>query len=119
MPILFETLALSYRWLAVDLGICRLLENPPAADLQPLADAMFRDPIITNTLLPAGFVRFALAPNECYDPVCFDLSRMQDDDCPIVRMNHEVILIHQVIGEVTTLYGSFRELVIAVIESSS
>ena len=119
LPELYESLVMSYRWLAVDLGVCRLIANPPANDLQPLADSMYSDPVMNNTLLPAGFVRFALAANECYDPICFDLSRMVDGDCPIVRMNHESILMNDAVGEITTVSESFRKLVVAVIESVS
>ena len=117
LPSLFEQLATSYRWLEVDLGVCRLLANCPANDLAPLAREMFNDPVLNNTLLPAGFIRFAIAPNGCYDPICFDLSRMQDDDCPIVCLNHESILTDDKIGETATVFDSFRELVIEVINS--
>ena len=79
---------------------------------------MYGDIVMNNTLLPANFVRFALAPNECYDPICFDVSRMVDGDCPVVRMNHESILSNDEIGEVTTVFDSFRSLVVAVIEST-
>lgn len=115
LPCLYEQLVLSYRWLQVDLQLCRLLPNLPADDLKPLADAMFDDPVLNATLIPNGFSRFALAPNECYDPICFDLNRFANDDCPVVRLNHESILMHSTVGEVTTVFGSFRELVHAVL----
>ena len=118
LPSLFEQLATSYRWLEVDLGVCRLLANCPANALTPLATEMFNDPILNNTLLPAGFIRFATAPNGCYDPICFELSRMQGYDRPIVRLNHESILTNDNVGETTTVFDSFRELVIAVINSA-
>ena len=115
LPRIYEQLVLSYRWPEVDLGLCRLLPNLPANDLQPLADAMFADPVLNNTLIPNGFSRFALAPNECYDPICFDLNRFTNGDCPVVRLNHESILMHDTIGDVTTVFGSFRELMHAVL----
>ena len=118
LPDLFESLALSYCWLDVDLNVCRLIANPPTGDLKTLADSMYGDIVMNNTLLSANFVRFALAPNECYDPICFDVSRMVDGDCPVVRMNHESILSNDEIGEVTTVFDSFRSLVVAVIEST-
>ena len=115
LPEIFEQFVLSYRWLPVELERFRLLPNPPAADLRPLAEEMFADPVLNNTLLPAGFVRFALAPNECYDPICFDLNRFAKGDCPIVRINHESVLMHDTLGEIDTIFGSFRELVNAVV----
>ena len=80
---------------------------------------MYSDPVMNNTLLPAGLVSFALAPNECYDPICFDLSRMVDSDCPIVTMDDESILMNGVVDEITTVFESFRKLIVTVIESVS
>ena len=118
LPSLFEQLALSFRWLEVDLGLCRLLPNKPANDLKSLAEAMFTDPVLNETLIPARLARFALG-SENYDPICFDLNQWDSatNDCPIVRLNHESILMHGELGDVETLFGSFRELVIAVINS--
>ena len=115
LPSLYRQLVLSYRWPDVDIGVCRLLCNLPADNLQPLAASMFADPILNNTLIPNGFARFALAPNECYDPICFDLNRFTNDDCPVVRLNHESIVTHDTIGDVVTVFGSFRELIHGVL----
>lgn len=115
LPSLYQQLILSYRWLGADLHLLRLLGNPPAPDLQPLVNLMFSDPVLTQTLVPNGYIRFALAPNSSYDPICFDLNRFDDDDCPIVRLDHESILMHDTIGDVTTLFHTFRELLNAVL----
>ena len=114
LPTLYRQLALSYRWMSVDLEIVRLLGNPPGDGLQPLANLMTSDPVLQNTLAPNGYVRFAMAP-DCYDPICFDVNRAADDDCPIVRLNHESILMHDRIGDVSTVFDSFRDLVLAVL----
>ena len=115
LPTLYQQLILSHRWLAVDLHLFRLLGNPPATDLQPLSNLMFSDPVLTQTLVPKGYIRFGLAPNSSYDPICFDLNRFDSDDCPIVRLEHESILMHDTIGDVTTLFDTFRDLVFAVV----
>ncbi len=116
LPELFELLALSYRWPSVDLRVIRLLPNMPADDLRPLAAAMFCDPVLNATLLPARYVRFALA-TECYDPICFDLNRFKNGDCPVVRIGHESILMHDKIGAYATMFSTFRDLIVAVINS--
>jgi len=116
LPSLFESFAETYSWLDVDLRVCRLFENPPAADLVTLSNAMFADPAINNTLLPLRLVRFALAPDCCYDPICFDLSAFVGDDCPIVRLEHESILMHNRIGKRETIFDSFRDLMLTVID---
>ncbi len=118
IPALYERLVLSYRWLEVDLRVCRLLANAPGGDLKPLHDEIFRDAVMNDTLIPARLLRFAKA-SESYDPVCFDLSRFKSGDCPVVRLNHEAILCDDEIGEVQSLFGTFRELVETVIRLSS
>ncbi|QDT10609.1 hypothetical protein [Planctomycetes bacterium K23_9] len=114
LPALYRQLVLSFRWLSVDLHIVRLLGNPPGDGLEPLANQMTSDPVIQNTLGPKGYVRFALAP-DCYDPICFDLNRVANDDCPIVRLSHEPILMRDKIGDVSTVFNTFRDLVYAVL----
>ncbi len=114
LPTLYRQLALFFRWLSVDLEIVRLLGNPPGDGLQPLADLMTSDPVLENTLGPNGYVRFAMA-SDCYDPICFDVNRATNDDCPIVRLNHESILMHDRIGDVSMAFNSFRDLVLAVL----
>jgi hypothetical protein len=115
LPQLFESFAESFGWLDVDLRVCRLFANPPTADFVDLATAMFADPVLNNTLLPLRLVRFALAPDCCYDPICFDLSDFDGDDCPIVRLEHESILMHNRVGKRDVIFESFRDLVRAVI----
>lgn len=118
LPRLYEQLVLSYRWPEVDLSVCRLLPSLPANDLFPLSNSMFADSVVNNALVPNGFARFALAPNGSYDPICFDLNRLANGDCPVVRIDHECVLMRDTIGDATTVFGSFRELVNAVIEIS-
>ena len=115
LPKLYELLATSYRWPEVELSICRLLPNLPADDLAPLAASMFADPVLNSTLIPHGFSRFGMAPDGCYDPFCFDLNRYRNNDCPVVRINHESVLSHDSIGKVETVFDSFRDLVHAVL----
>jgi len=114
LPMLYRQLVVSFRWLSVDLEIVRLLGNPPGDGLQPLANLMTADPVLENTLAPNRYVRFALAA-DCYDPICLDLNRVTNADCPVVRLNHESILMHDKIGDVSTLFGSFRDLVFGVL----
>jgi hypothetical protein len=115
-PALYERLVLSYRWLEVDLGTARLLPNTPGPRLDGLADAMLRDPVLINTLLPARLIPFGKATDVCYDPVCFDLHSRKRDDCPIIQVEHESVLCHDRIGKTWVRYPSFRELVCETID---
>lgn len=116
LPQLFESFAESYAWLDVDLRVCRLFANPPTSDFTDLSTAMFADPVLNDTLLPLRLVRFALAPDGCYDPICFDLSAFDGDDCPIVRLEHESILMHNRVGKREIIFDSFRDLLQTVID---
>jgi hypothetical protein len=115
-PALYEELVLNYRWLEVDLQTARLLANPPGPTLDGLADEMLGDPVLINTLLPAGFIPFGKATDLCYDPMCFDLDSRQGDDCPIVQLEHESILCHDKIGASWQRFPSFRDLMCETID---
>jgi hypothetical protein len=116
-PPLYEQLVISYRWLEVDLEpIVRLLANAPANSLNPLMKQITLDPILTDVLLPKGFIPFGKAPGGCYDPICFDTSRRDTTgDCPIIQFEHEAILCYEKIGETWEVAPSFRRLVEMVI----
>lgn len=119
-PPLYEQLVLSYRWLEVHLKeIVCLHQNTPADSLMPLLKAITGDRILTEVLLPQGFIPFGKAA-EAYDPICFDTRRRgPDGDCPIVRFEHESILCNGQIGESWIVAGSFRILVERVIATAA
>ncbi|MGC2420758.1 MAG: hypothetical protein WA405_03810, partial [Candidatus Acidiferrales bacterium] len=116
-PRLFEFLVLSYRWAEVDLGLFRLVANPPGPDLGPLLAEMSRDPHLWDFLLPRGYIQFAKGPDIDYDPVCFDISsRRKNGDYRIVKIDHEEILCNNRLRIVAELSPSFEGLVKAVID---
>jgi hypothetical protein len=117
-PGLYETLVLSYQWAEVDLGRLRLLENLPPA-LQGLTRAITADAFLFRVLTQGRFVPFGKGPDYDYDPVCFDLSRRDaEGDCPIVKFDHEEILIKERLVVVKELAPSFRELMNVIIEDA-
>ncbi|MGA9813143.1 MAG: hypothetical protein WBQ64_10220 [Terriglobales bacterium] len=118
-PKLFERLVLSYRWAEVDLGMCRLLANPPGPDLTGMLVQMSRDPAIWGSLLPAGYIQFGKGPDVDYDPVCFDIkSRKKNGECRVVKIDHEEILCNNRVKLVAELAPSFRDLVLQTIEQA-
>jgi hypothetical protein len=119
-PELFELMVLSYRWAEVDLGIYRLLANPPGPDLSGLLVQMSQSPALRSSLLPAGFIQFGRGPDMDYDPVCFDIkSRKQGGDCRIVKIDHEEILCNNRVKVVAELAPSFHQLVLQTIDKAS
>ena len=110
LPRLYERLVLSYRWYEVDVGPLRLLSSLPPR-LNGLLDSMTKDQVLFATLSAAGFAQFGKGPDVDYDPVCFDLSTCVDEDCRIVRFDHEEILMNGRLVEVAELAPTFRALV--------
>jgi hypothetical protein len=116
-PRLFEHMVCSYRWAEVDLGIYRLLANPPGDDFNGLFQQMTNDPFLWDALLPAGYIPFGKGPELDYDPVCFDIkTRKQGDDCRIVKIDHEEILCNNRVKVVAELAPSFYQLILQTIE---
>ena len=118
-PLLYERLVLSYRWAEVDLGRYTLLANPPGLDLSRLLNEISKDPALWESLVPAGYIRFAKGPDYDYDPVCFDLrKRKKNRDYRIVKIDHEEILCNSRVKVVTELASSFEELVRQTVSSA-
>jgi hypothetical protein len=119
-PPLYEQLVLSYRWAEVDLQSFRLLANPPGPDLSRLLAEIEKDKGLTESLIPAGYVKFGKGPDMDYDPVCFDIkSRTKRKDYRIVKIDHEEILCHYKVKVVAELAPSFEQLVRQTIERAN
>jgi hypothetical protein len=119
LPPLYEQLVLNYRWMRVELADwMSLFANPPGGDFSKLIGEMTRDSVLTSVLFPNGLLPFGRAPDDNYDPICFDTRRrLRDGDCPVVRVDHEEILCHLRMGRVVDVSESFRGLVEAVVQS--
>ena len=119
LPRLYELLISGYRWAEVEIGACALLANPPGPGLTGLAEQMFRDTGLTDTLLPNGFLPFGRGAGGNYDPVCFASGRSAGrNDSPVVRLDHEDVLCRGRIKVVSELAPSFRALVEQSISSA-
>jgi hypothetical protein len=120
LPALYELLVMSYRWAVVDIRTCTLLANAPGPGLTGLEQEMFLDRGLTDTLIPNGFVPFARASGGHYDPVCFATFRASGSrDCPVVRLDHEAILCHRQIRQVSQIAPTFRELVLHTVAGAA
>lgn len=121
LPPLYEALILSYRWpREVDLGILRLLPNPGRSNFDDLTEAILGDPVFVRVLIPGGFIPIGRGTHDSYDPVCFDYRsrRRADGNLRVVRLDHEAILCHERIGELTEVAPSFRALMCGVIAAA-
>lgn len=71
-----------------------------------------RNVTLTGTIA----ARIARASDVCYDSICFDVNRFSNNDCPIVRLNHESILCNDELSDIQLLLPSFRDLIFAVLD---
>lgn len=109
-----------YEW-----RICSTEENPWVPPLEEkagtavfneLADVMFRDRNLSPTLMKNGLLQFGRQAGGGYDPICFDMKRRVKDDAPVVRIDHEDVLIRnrlRVLAEIAPTFEHFVEQVIA------
>lgn len=119
-PPLYEQLVLSYRWAEIHLQSLTLLANPPGSDLNGLLAQIQRDKGLTESLIPAGYIKFAKGPDMDYDPVCFDIkNRTKGKDYRIVKIDHEEILCNWRVKVVAELAPSFEQLMIQTIEQAN
>src|SRR6185369_9323410 len=118
-PPLFEHLLTNYRWSNIYIDRLKLLSNPPGLGFDGFAAEMFGDAELMNVLLPGGYIPFARpVDGRTYDPICFDNNRMQPDgDCPIVRLDHEDILVLGRLTVMEQLATSFSNLVLIAISA--
>ena len=118
LPSLFVLLLRTYRWYEIDVGRIRLLSNLSPAPLSFCGEAA-ADRHLFEAISRVNSVQFGRGPDVDYDPVCFDLrSRGQDDDCRIVKFDHEEILCNDRIVEVGEVAPSFRALVQLAIDDA-
>ena len=99
------------RWLEVDLPQMALLAHSPGPRCDGFVTEVTRDPHLYPTLFRERYVQFGKAESANYDPICFDLRRKKKTDCPIVRIDHERVLIDERVVVVEQIAPSFRELV--------
>jgi hypothetical protein len=119
-PPLYEQLILTYRWAEIDLGLFRLLQNPPGPDLTGLSEEFSRHRALQEILLPNKCLQFGKGPDVNYDPICFDWSRSsRNGDCPVIQVDHEEILSHNRFKKVGELAPSFRKLMMRVIAKAA
>ena len=129
-PPLYERLVLTHRWYRSELDVFDIFDgwsnpvtfdilgNPPGGGLEGLQKELLRDPGLSETCLPNGFIQFGIGPDAHYDPICFDTSRKSGKyDCPIVQLDHEEILCKYKIRIIQTLAPSFESFVHAVISA--
>jgi hypothetical protein len=93
LPASFRSLVTRYSFSAFDAGPLSLFANLGDGSDEDFSIAIFKDSIIADVTLKAGYIQFARPVSGSYDPVCFDANRSSKNrEFPIVRLDHEEIL---------------------------
>ncbi len=92
-PESFRSLVTRYSFSAFDAGSLSFFSNLGDDSDDELSVSMFRDRIIADATLRAGYIQFARPVGGSYDPICFDANHSSKNrEFPIVRLDHEEIL---------------------------
>jgi SMI1/KNR4 family protein SUKH-1 len=112
LPPSFREFVTTYRFAEFEADPIMFFANTGEPVHHELAEAVFRDRIMSKHLLDEGFVQFGREAGGGYDPVCFDTNSMGwDGEYAVVRIDHEDMLTN---GKVTVrqkLAESFADFV--------
>jgi hypothetical protein len=111
LPTSYRSLVSRYLFPSFEFSPLILLANTGQSLYNELSTAVFRDRILSQTLLKNGFVQFARPSSGDYDPVCFDFNRPDErGECPVVRIDHEGILLKSAAEITEEIAPSFADL---------
>lgn len=108
-PALFRSLIEMYRFVEFEVGPVMFFANTGQPLFNELATSVFRDKGLFPVLHQNGYLEFGKQNGGGYDPVCFDMKRRRQDDAPIVRLDHEEILLKTRIKVLNEIAPSFRD----------
>jgi hypothetical protein len=77
--------------------------------------ALGKDPIIFNVCNRYHFLPVGQPEQGNYDRICLDINRIHKGDCPVVQLDHEMILQREKIKIVAELAPSYNNLVTRVL----
>ena len=106
----FMSLISRYIFDDIEVGNLWFYANRGDQEWDELSRAIFRDAIIYKFTSSNGFLHFTRPLDGSYDPVCFDIRNRKKREYPVVRLDHESILISEKISIIEILYPSLLEL---------
>jgi hypothetical protein len=116
LPASFRSLITRYSFPAFEVKSLALFANLGDDEEEELSNAVFKDKTIAGVTLHAGYIQFARPADGCYDPICFDTNRRSKNrEFPVVRLDHEAILINSRIVVRETIEKSFFKFVQTII----
>jgi len=113
LPPLFLSLLSRYIFLLFDAGPLTFFANTGEDIYDEFSLAVFRDEVLSEQMLAAGYLHFARLDTGSYDPICFDTNNPSGNgDYRIVQIDHEEILINDRVKVVKQIAPSFRQFVV-------
>lgn len=70
----------------------------------------FPDKLLDNVLVSQKYLPFGQPDCGGYDRICFDMNRKRGRDAPIIRIDHEAMLLKGDVRVIETLYPNFLTL---------
>lgn len=111
LPPSYRSLVTRYIFPSFEFSPLLLLANTGQTLYNELGSAIFRDRVLSQALFASGYVQFARPNSGDYDPVCFDINRTaKNGECPIVRIDHELILLRSTAEISEEIAPSFAEM---------
>ncbi|NJD68916.1 MAG: SMI1/KNR4 family protein [candidate division NC10 bacterium] len=92
-PAFFRALVSRYAFPVLDLGKVELFANLGDGSQYDLTVAPFRDPVMSPWLAEHRLLHIGFPCIGNYDPICFDLTNAGSPEPPIIKLEHEAILL--------------------------
>jgi len=116
LPASFRSLVTRYSFAPFEAGRLSFYANRGIGDVEDLSVAIFRDKLIVDNTMKAGYIQFARPATGDYDPICFDANTaVSNREFPIVRLDHEEILCYERIRVTEKVADSFYRFVADIV----
>lgn len=111
LPLLFWALYDRYSFLPFEIGPISIFQNAGTTTFNELACRFAQDATLSRKLADAGYFRFAvMSGGSDQDFVCLDLNRCEQQDCPVVVIDHEAYYLRDRLRVRRDLSPSFQVL---------
>jgi len=109
LPPSYYSFVSRYAFPRLDIGPITFFANTGEKIYYEWVESVFRDRYLYPTLLANGLIEFGKY-NYGYDPICFDCKRGKREH-PIIRIDHEEVLIHERIKVIDEIAPSFIDFI--------
>jgi len=116
LPVCFSNLVRSYAFTDFEISRFHHYDNYDGNEDWCWHIALVKDPIIFDLCNRYHFLPVGQPEGGNYDRICLDLNRLKEGDCPLVQLDHEMILQREKIKIVSELTPSYNKLISRVLD---